>query len=94
MKRTHAVRRAAVNLNGISVAYFLAVVNSVMVTVGAFGVDLNAEQRVAVATLVNAVCALGIHLAHRMGEVQAAGGSGQLSRAQTAEIVGEATPNP
>lgn len=80
-------------MNGISVAYLMGFVNAVMVTVNAFGVDLNDTQRVAIATLVNASLVLGIHLAHRIGEVAAAGGSGALSRAQTAELVDAATPN-
>lgn len=94
MKRSHGVRRVAVNMNGIGVAYLMGVVNAAMVTVAAFGVDLNETQRVAVASLVNASLILAVHLGHRLGEVQAAGGSGSLSRAQTAEIVADATPAP
>lgn len=92
MNRTHAVRRVAVSMNGISVAYLMGFTNAVLAAVAAFGVNLNDTQRVAVGALVNAALILGIHLAHRIGEVAAAGGSGGLSRAQTAEIVSEATP--
>lgn len=92
MKSQHAVRRVAVNMNGISVAYLMGVVNAVLAAMVAFGVHLNDSQQVAVAGLVNAALILGIHLAHRLGEVQAAGGSGALSRAQTAEIVSDSTP--
>lgn len=94
MKQTHPVRKLAVTMNGISVAYLMGFVNATLATVAAFGVHLDDVQRVAVAGLVNTALVLGIHLAHRLGEVQAAGGSGQLSRAQTAEIVGDATPQP
>ncbi len=79
-------------MNGISVAYLMGFVNAALATVAAFGVNLNDVQRVAVASLVNASLVLAIHLAHRIGEVAAAGGSGAMSRAQTAEIVGESTP--
>src|SRR5690348_7829405 len=94
MKRTHGVRRVAVSMNGIGVAYLMGVVNAGMVTVAAFGVDLNETQRVAVASFVNASLILGIHLAHRIGEVAAAGGSGAMSRAQTRAVVDEAMPTP
>lgn len=92
MKPAHPVRRIAVTMNGISVAYLMGVVNAALATIAAFGVNMNDTQRVAVAALVNSALVLGIHLSHRLGEVQAAGGSGALSRAQTAEIVDASTP--
>lgn len=94
MKAQHPVRRTAVNFNGITIAYLMGTVNAVLAALVAFGVHMNDSQQVAVAGLVNAALILGIHLAHRLGEVQAAGGSGGLSRAQTAEIVKEGTPGP
>ena len=92
MKSQHAVRRVAVSMNGIGVAYLMGVVNAAVICAVSFGVHLNDTQISAIMGLVNAAMILGIHLAHRLGEVQAAGGSGALSRAQTAEIVNESTP--
>lgn len=94
VNKSHPVRRLAVNMNGISVAYLMGLINAVMVAVGAFGVNLNDTQRLAVAGLVNAALVLAIHLSHRLGEVQAAGGAGELSRAQTAEVYTEQAKTP
>ena len=54
MRSAHPVRRVAVSMNGISVAYLMGVVNAAMVAVNAFGVNLNDTQRVAIAGLINA----------------------------------------
>jgi len=94
VRQNRAVRKVAVTMNGIGVAYLMGVVNAAMVTVAAFGVNLNETQRVAVASLVNASLILAVHLGHRIGEAAAAGGSGAMSRAQTAEIISDATPTP
>lgn len=94
MNRTRPVHRFAVTMNGIGIAYALALVNSLMAVVNSFGLQLTDTQRVSIVGLVNASLVLAVHLSHRLGEVQAAGGSGQLSRAQTAEILSEAAPPP
>lgn len=67
------MRKIAVNLNGISIAYLLGFTNAVLAAVNAFGVNLNDTQRVAIVGLVNAGLVLAIHLAHRIGEAQASG---------------------
>lgn len=92
MRRNRPVRHAAVTMNGIGIAYFMGVVNAALAAVTAFGVNLNPVQQASLATLVNASIALAVHLSHRIGEVEAAGGSGEMSRAQTAKIVAEVTP--
>lgn len=55
-------------MNGISIAYMLGIVNSVMAVVGAFGLELTDTQRAAIVGLVNVSLMLAVHLAHRVGE--------------------------
>lgn len=80
------IRKAAVTLNGITVAYLMGVVNAGLATMVAFGVDLNPTQTAALAGMVNASLILAVHLGHRLGEVLAAGGSAQHSQAATYEL--------
>lgn len=94
MNKTHGVRRIAVSMNGIGVAYLVGFFNACLAVIVSFGVQLTDTQQVAIATVVNAALVLGIHLAHRVGEVAAAGGSGAMSRAQTAAVVADSMPAP
>lgn len=76
------MRKIAVNLNGITIAYVMGLTNAVLVCVMAFGVQLNDTQRTAVAGLVNAALVLAIHLAHRIGEAAASGQSHAVGQAK------------
>lgn len=67
------MRKVAVTLNGISIAYVIGLVNSIMAVVNSFGLNLNDTQRVAIVGLVNAALVLAIHLSHRIGEAQSSG---------------------
>lgn len=79
------VRRAAVSMNGIGVAYLIGFVNAVMATVNAFGINLNDTQRVAIVSLVNAALILSVHLAHRIGEATVTGRTTEIAQQQVAE---------
>lgn len=92
-KRSPAVRKVAVTLNGISIAYVIGLVNAIMAAVNAFGLNLNDTQRVAIVGLVNAALVLAIHLSHRIGEAQSSGDVQQVAkagmdRAAATEVVG------
>lgn len=86
------MRSLAVNLNGISIAYLLGLTNAVLAVVAAFGVGLNATQRVAIVGLVNAVLILAVHLAHRVGEATASGQAQQVATAKLTEATDKAMP--
>lgn len=62
------MRLAAVNLNGISIAYAIGFVNATMALVASFGISLDPTQRAAIVVFVNSALVLAIHLAHRVGE--------------------------
>jgi hypothetical protein len=74
--------KAAVQLNGISIAYIMALVNAVLACLLAFGVSLTDQEIAAIVGLVNAAMALAIHIGHRVGEATASGASGGTSRAR------------
>lgn len=76
------MRKIAVNLNGITIAYVMGLTNAMLVCVMAFGVHLNDLQRSAVAGMVNAALVLAIHLAHRIGEAAASGQSHVVGQAK------------
>jgi hypothetical protein len=75
-----SVRRIAVNLNGISIGYMMAIFNAALACAGAYGAHLNDAQIAATATLFNLLFALAIHLAHRIGEAQAGGHVQQVAQ--------------
>lgn len=74
------MRKVAVTMNGISIAYVLGFVNAVLAAINAFGLNLNDTQRVAVVGLVNAGMVLAIHLSHRIGEAQSSGDVQQVAK--------------
>ncbi len=87
------MRKAAVTLNGITVAYMMGFVNAVLACLLAFGVDLNEAQQASIATLVNASLVLAVHLSHRLGEVVALGMDTQHSQSQTASLTSDLAPS-
>lgn len=80
------MRKAAVTMNGITVAYMMGVVNALLATLLSFGVDLNTVQQASIATLVNASLVLAVHLAHRLGETVALGADTAHSQSHTAAL--------
>lgn len=85
------MRKIAVNLNGITIAYVMGLTNALLVCVMAFGVHLNDIQRTAIAGLVNAALVLAIHLGHRIGEASATGQSHAVGQAKMEQAVQDAT---
>lgn len=85
------MRKIAVNLNGITIAYVMGLTNAVLVCVMAFGAQLNDTQRAAIGGLVNAALVLAIHLAHRVGEASANGQSHAVAQAKMDQAVQQTT---
>lgn len=83
----HVFSRAAVSLNGITIAYVMGVVNALFACLLAFGVPLTDQEIAAVATFINASMVLAIHMGHRLGEATASGATGATSRVKM-EAVG------
>jgi purine-cytosine permease-like protein len=81
-KQGYTMRKVALNLNGISIAYVIGLVNAIMAVVNAFGLNMNETQRVAVVALGNAALVLAIHLAHRIGEASASGQVQEVAKAK------------
>lgn len=73
------VRRAAVNLNGISVAYVMGFFNALFGLLVVFGVHLNDAQIGAITALLNASLIAAVHFGHRIGEATASGRSTQVA---------------
>ena len=88
MKTGHMVRRTAANLNGISVAYLIGLINTALANVNAFGVHLNGEQTGTLAAILNGSIVLTVHLSHRVGEAMVSGEAAAFSQA----AVDAATP--
>lgn len=74
------IRSAAINLNGISIAYVMGFVNALLACLLAFGVHLTDTEIAAVAGLVNAGLVLAVHFGHRVGEATASGASAARSQ--------------
>jgi len=85
------MRKIAVNLNGITIAYVMGLTNAVLACLLAFGVHLTDVQVGAIATLVNAALVLAIHVGHRVGEASASGQSHQVGVAKMDKAVRDAT---
>lgn len=83
------MRKAAVTMNGITVAYMMGLVNAVLATLLAFGVNITVGEQAALAGLVNASLILAVHLSHRLGEVVASGADTQHSQDSTARLVAD-----
>jgi hypothetical protein len=82
------IRSAAINLNGISIAYVMGIVNSLLACLLAFGVHLTDQQIASLAALVNAGLILAVHIGHRVGEATASGAATAKSVAATSEAGG------
>ena len=76
-----SVRSVAVNLNGISIAYVMGLVNAMFACLVAFGVGLTDQEIASVSALINAAMILAVHFGHRVGEASASGVSTAHSRA-------------
>lgn len=87
MTGSQPVRRLAVTMNGITIAYVMALVNAVLAAATSFGVHLTPQQQTTVTALVNAAMILTVHLSHRLGEAVASGASATVMKAQTEEMV-------
>lgn len=74
------IRSAAINLNGISIAYAMGIVNAALALTVSFGVDLNAEQQGYMAAIVNGLLILVVHVSHRVGEATASGSASARSQ--------------
>lgn len=72
--------KAAVTLNGISIAYVMGLVNALLACLLAFGVHLTDQEIAALATLINAAMVLAVHMGHRVGEATSSGAAGATSR--------------
>lgn len=75
----NVVRRVAVNLNGISVAYVMGFFNAVFGVLVTFGVHLTDSEIASMTGLLNAALIMAVHFGHRIGESVASGSSTALS---------------
>lgn len=80
------IRTAAINLNGISIAYVMGFVNALLACLLAFGVHLSDTEIASVAGLINAGMVLAVHFGHRVGEATASGASAAKSQASNEPI--------
>ncbi len=60
--------RAVANFNGITIAYAMGLVNSLLAVLTSFGVPLKPGQQAAVTAFVNAALIVLAHVGHRVGE--------------------------
>ena len=74
------IKAAALNLNGISIAYIMGLVNALLACLLAFGVHLDDQEIASLVALINAGLILAVHIGHRVGEASALGQSQQRSR--------------
>lgn len=84
------IRKAAVNLNGISIAYVMGLANALFATLLAFGVHLNDQEVASLTSLLNATLILAVHFGHRVGEATASGASSSRSQAANDAAIEEA----
>lgn len=73
------ITKAALNLNGISIAYIMGVANAAFGMLIAFGVTLTDSQVSYITALLNAVLILAVHVGHRVGEATATGSASERS---------------
>lgn len=90
--RIQPFRRAAMTMNGITVAYLMGLVNSVLGLIVSFGVNLTIQEQAYIVGVVNCSLVLAVHLGHRLGEVVALGTDTQHSQASTAAMAQKETP--
>lgn len=67
------VTKAALNLNGISIAYIMGVANAAFACLVAYGITLTDAEIGSTMILLNAVLILVAHVGHRVGEATNAG---------------------
>ena len=84
----NVVTKAAANLNGISIAYAMAVANALFACLVAFGVHLSDQEIATMLVLMNSVLAFAMHISHRVGQATASG----ASTARSAEDFGSPSP--
>lgn len=84
------IRRVAVSMNGITIAYVMGFVNAVLAAVAAFGVNLSPQETAALAGLLNAGLVLAVHVGHRVGEGVASGASSRTSQARSDQQIARA----
>lgn len=87
MPHTQPVRRLAVNLNGITIAYVMGLVNALLATLLAYGVHLTDEEIATTAALVNASLVLAVHVGHRVGESVASGAASRTSQVHNDDLL-------
>lgn len=85
------ITKAAVNLNGITIAYVMGFVNAVFACLLAFGVTLTDAEIASMSALINAAMILAVHFGHRVGEATASGVAAQSSQARMEPMTVEAT---
>lgn len=60
------------NLNGISIAYIMALVNAALSMLLAFGLNLTIQEQASITAFVNAALVALAHISHRLGEAETA----------------------
>jgi hypothetical protein len=81
------IRRAAINLNGISIAYIMGLVNALLACLLSFGISLSDQEIASLVALINAGLILCVHIGHRVGEATASGASTTASKAANEQDV-------
>lgn len=66
----NVVKGLVSNLNGISIAYIMGIVNALLSMLLAFGVGLNEQQQATITAFVNASLIALTHISHRLGEAE------------------------
>lgn len=84
------IRTAAVNLNGISIAYVMGVANALFACLVAFGVTLTTDEIATMGVLLNATLVLAAHVGHRVGEATASGAASSKSQAANDAVIEQA----
>lgn len=62
------VKSLVSNLNGITIAYIMAVVNAMLSMLLAFGLNLTVQEQASIVAFVNAALVALAHISHRLGE--------------------------
>lgn len=90
-EKVDMVTRAAVTLNGISIAYVMGVVNALFACLVSFGIGLTDTEIGSLCLLINAALIACVHFSHRVGEATATGASrgAANSRMEAVQIAAE-----
>lgn len=62
------IKTLTANFNGITMAYAMGLVNSLLAVLLAFGVTLSDQQTAAIVGFTNAALVILAHVGHRLGE--------------------------